>query len=190
MVSPEILSKKKEVDLKILCALLSMGGRSNREIAKSLGMTNVTVSRRKKKLEQEGYIKEYTAIPDFSKIGLEYVVITTSSGSVTPQDIEEIKKSVQKYPEILWMLQDENLAQTQWVILSVHKNYESYLELVKEMQKTLMPKLHQNINPQNFNVLMFHTAKSNLKPLSFKNFNAILLPEKNSIKVNRKNVKH
>ena len=41
----------------------------NRELARSPGVSQPTVSRIIKKLESKGIIKEYTMLPDFQKLG-------------------------------------------------------------------------------------------------------------------------
>jgi len=38
-------------------------------LARAVGVSQPTVSRMIKKLEKEGYIKEYTMVPDFQKLG-------------------------------------------------------------------------------------------------------------------------
>jgi DNA-binding Lrp family transcriptional regulator len=50
--------------------------RSDRELAKVVGISQPTVSRLLKKLRKEGYIKEFTMIPDFAKLGYEIMGIT------------------------------------------------------------------------------------------------------------------
>lgn len=59
----------KNVELKLISELMKNSRRSYRELAKAVGVSQPTVSRTLKKLEKEGYIKEYTMIPDFLKLG-------------------------------------------------------------------------------------------------------------------------
>jgi DNA-binding Lrp family transcriptional regulator len=55
----------------LLSELLKNSRRSDRELAKVLGVSQPTVSRMIQRLEKQGVIKEYTIIPDFSKLGYE-----------------------------------------------------------------------------------------------------------------------
>jgi DNA-binding Lrp family transcriptional regulator len=44
--------------------------KSDRQLARAIGTSQPTVTRIRSRLEKEGYIKEYTMIPDFGKLGL------------------------------------------------------------------------------------------------------------------------
>lgn len=48
--------------------------RSDRELSKIVRVSQPTITRTR--LEREGYIKEYTIIPDFAKLGFELLAIT------------------------------------------------------------------------------------------------------------------
>ena len=61
--------------MSLLLELLKNSKRSDREIAKALGVSQPTVSRRRQRLVEEGMIKEFTVIPDFTKMGYEILEI-------------------------------------------------------------------------------------------------------------------
>lgn len=65
----------KDIELRVLIELMKNSRRSDRELAKVLGCSQPTVSRAIKKLEKEGIIKEYTVIPDFTKLGFQIMSI-------------------------------------------------------------------------------------------------------------------
>jgi len=66
----------KDVELKLVSELIKNSRRSDRELARVLGLSQPTVGRMIKKLEKEGVIQEYTMIPDMTKLGIEIVAIT------------------------------------------------------------------------------------------------------------------
>lgn len=68
--------KIKENDLKILFELIRGARRSDRDIAKVIGVSQPTVTRGRTNLEKEGLVKEYTIIPDLTKMGYELLVFT------------------------------------------------------------------------------------------------------------------
>ena len=59
---------KKMLDL--ISELAKNAKKSDRDIAKKLNISQPTVTRMRKKLEDNRYILEYTAVLDFKKLGL------------------------------------------------------------------------------------------------------------------------
>ena len=66
----------RDVELRLISELLKNSRRSDRELAKALGVSQPTVSRTKARLEKEGYISEYTIIPNFNKLGYHLFAVT------------------------------------------------------------------------------------------------------------------
>jgi DNA-binding Lrp family transcriptional regulator len=104
---------------------------SDRALAKKIGVSQPTVTRNRRKLEKEGYIKEYTVIPDFAKIGYELMVITLLGYKSVSR--EELSKAIKVSKEILERSYEECiLVQTgdglgyQAAIISLHKDYHAY----------------------------------------------------------------
>jgi len=64
-----------------------------------LGVSQPTVTRTLHRLEKEGYIKEYTAIPDFSKLGYELKGFTfvKMKESLSSEEQKEIKEFVNRF---------------------------------------------------------------------------------------------
>jgi len=63
---------RKEMEKKmtsLLLELLKDSKRSDREIAKVLGVSQPTITRMRQRLVKEGAIKEFTVIPDFVRMG-------------------------------------------------------------------------------------------------------------------------
>ena len=171
---------KTQRNLKILFGLMALGGKSDREIAKNLGINNTTLSRGRKKLEKEGYIKEYTIIPDFHKMGLEFLVFTYSSTTdlVTPGQSKKFYEQMNKYPNVLCVLEDQRPTGTNWVMVSIHKNYETFSELCIESEKdflSLQPMPHAETRS-----FMFRTSNLFPKPFSLQNLEQLFQPVKPS----------
>ncbi len=66
-------------DRRILKMLQFDGKATIKEMANQLNMTNTPVFERVKRLERDGFIKQYTAILDRQKMGLQMVVFCTVS---------------------------------------------------------------------------------------------------------------
>ena len=65
----------KPIDYKILFELMKDSHRSDRQLAKALGVSQPTVTRRRAMLE-ENFIDGYTVIPKFGQIGYQIAAIT------------------------------------------------------------------------------------------------------------------
>lgn len=76
-------------DRRILKMLQFDGKATIKEMANQLNMTNTPVFERVKRLERDGFIKQYTAILDRQKIGLQMVVFCTVSLKVHHADFLE-----------------------------------------------------------------------------------------------------
>jgi DNA-binding Lrp family transcriptional regulator len=66
----------KDLELKLIAELMKNSRRSDRQLAKAIGISQPTVSRMIKNLEKQGVIKEYTVIPDFTRLGLNLLTVT------------------------------------------------------------------------------------------------------------------
>jgi len=70
------VSVLREIDWKVLSELMKNAKLSDRELAKKIGSSQPTVTRTRRKLEKEGYIREYTLIPNFHRLGYEILAVT------------------------------------------------------------------------------------------------------------------
>jgi DNA-binding Lrp family transcriptional regulator len=87
-----------EIDKKILAELLKNSNRSNREIARAIGVSAATVINHIQRLESAGVITEYTVMLDFERLGFELTVImevTVSRGKLL-----ETQREIAKLPYV------------------------------------------------------------------------------------------
>ncbi|MCI4461994.1 MAG: Lrp/AsnC family transcriptional regulator, partial [Thermogladius sp.] len=83
-----------EIDLKIIGKLTENARATYSEIASEVGLSDVAVMKRIRKLEQEGVIRKYTVIVDPAKLGFSKVSLTGINVDPTKlfNVIEELKK--------------------------------------------------------------------------------------------------
>ena len=119
---------RKELPRQLLRELLKNSKRSDRELAKVLKVSQPTITRTRRKLEQNGLIQEYTIVPNFRKMGFEILALTfvkMRPEILTPGAMEEARKYAAKFPNAIFASTGEGLGMT-GVIISFHKNYTEY----------------------------------------------------------------
>ena len=115
--------KKKEMQL--LVELIKNSSRSDRKLAKILGTSQPTVTRMRNKLIKEGFIQEFTVIPDFAKMGFEIVAVTLTKIKFDPELSERLKKCVMTRPNVVFCAGCEGLGKNR-ICISFHKDYADY----------------------------------------------------------------
>lgn len=120
----------KELQRKLLVELLKNSRRSDRELARVLHSSQPTITRARHKIESEGFIRSYTFIPDWKKLGFEIIAFTFIK--MRPEILSEemlgkVKKYAAKFPNAILATSGEGLGMT-GVIISVHKDYREYAQ--------------------------------------------------------------
>jgi DNA-binding Lrp family transcriptional regulator len=122
----------KELERKLLAELIKNSRRSDRELAKAIGASQPTTTRLRSKLEKEGYIKEYTIIPRFSKIGYHIMAFSffKIESPVSESTLERFKKALPgrlaETPFGIVMAKSCMGGPYDAVIVSFHPNYASF----------------------------------------------------------------
>jgi DNA-binding Lrp family transcriptional regulator len=130
------MKELKPIDYKILFELMKDSHRSDRQLAKALGVSQPTVTRRRAMLE-ENYIEGYTVIPKFGQIGFEIAAITFLKSKLKYESGEAKNKALQKMKE--WYMKQTNVIMAVdgrgmgWdaVCISLHENFASFAEFIR-----------------------------------------------------------
>lgn len=172
----------KEIELKLISELMKNSRRSDRDLAKALEVSQPTVTRVRTKLEKEGYIKEYTMIPDFRKIGYEITSIAFArlKEGISPEEIDKTRK-LAKELEKKSAFESIVIARgigcnSDMTIVSFHEDYASYTRFI-EMLKTF-----PNVDTTNIESFMISLNQDHYRPLTFTTLAKHLLALKRSKK--------
>lgn len=105
MVTRMIVGKARkhldDIDLKIIDELSRNARATYREVANVVGLTDVAVMKRVKKLEQGGVIKRYTVILDPFALG--YGKVSFTGINVKPEKLFEVVKALKSKPYIRYL---------------------------------------------------------------------------------------
>lgn len=120
---------------KLLYELIKNSRRSDRDLAKVLGFSQPTVTRTRRKLEDEKYVLQYTALPDFTKLGFELVAFTFVQW--LPEEKAKAAspyKWLEKDPRVIFAAEGSGLGKNSLVV-TVHKNYTDYSDFVADLRQ-------------------------------------------------------
>ena len=131
-------AKIKKSDLKLLFEFVKNCKRSDREIAKIVGVSQPTITRKRTKLVETGLIRQFTAVPSLDKIGFEIAALTfttiKASTSENPKSLREKERDwAEKHDEIVFASAGFGMGMN-GVTVSVHKNYTDYQKFLTELR--------------------------------------------------------
>lgn len=163
--------------MKLISELMKNSRRSDRELAKTIGTSQPRVTRIRNKLEKEGIIKEYTALPDFLKLGYKIMALTFVKLHKLLQ-AEEVEKarvvaqeSLKKSSFEVIMLERGLGLGYDGVLISYHKDYADHLNLINRLKQfdflevhkidSFLINLNDNIHyrPLTFSILAHNVTK-------------------------------
>ena len=130
------MKEMKPIDREILFELLKNSHRSDRELAKVLGVSQPTVTRRRTAIEKN-LIDGYTVVPRLERIGIELVAFTFVKHNVKYAKPDEREKAYAKVRE--WMMKQPNVILAiegqgmgfDGIFISFHKNFSDYTDFIK-----------------------------------------------------------
>jgi len=131
----------KDVELKLVSEMMKNSRRSDRELARVIGVSQPTITRLRTKLEKEGYFIEYTLMPNFTKLGYHLFALTFASirKELSSEEAEKARKNGLELaktapPNVVVIERGMGLGHSV-VVGSFHKDYSSYVELVNRLKR-------------------------------------------------------
>lgn len=136
-----VMSKKEQERLRLLFALIKGARRSDRELARTLRISQPTITRKRTQLEKEGYIREYTIIPDLGKTGYEILAFTFLAFTKSGEELfDNARDWTKKKPNIIFAADGEGLGMGA-LMVSAHKNYSGLSRLITELRHDWQPNI-------------------------------------------------
>jgi DNA-binding Lrp family transcriptional regulator len=132
--------KIKDTEIELIAELMKNSRRSDRELARAVGISQPTVSRLIKKLEKEGIIREYTMIPNFRRLGYQIMAITFFGRQETEKEKEraELRKAAlemeRKTPVGNFLVANGMGLDKGRVVINLFRDYSNYSESMKAIK--------------------------------------------------------
>ena len=126
-----------KIDRKILAGLLRNSKGSDRALARAIGVSQPTVTRRRARLEKEA-ISSYTMIPKWVKLGFKLLVITFTKSREALTSPEKLKETLETSKK--WMMQHPNVLlcagsrgmDMGGFMISIHKDYSEFDNFMRD----------------------------------------------------------
>ena len=147
--------------LKLLFELMKNSKRSDREIAKIIGVSQPTITRMRQRLEK-GAIVDYTAIPDWKELGFEIMAFTFVKASTQQGSVEKAREWATKNPSVVFASGGEGMGMD-GAMISFHRSYSDFSDFIMDLNMGLSEHLH---DIQSF--LMTTDGERLMKPFSLK----------------------
>lgn len=156
----------KETERKLFHELIKNSKRSDRELAKMLGVSQPTITRTRKRLE-ETMISEYTIIPVWEKFGFEIMAFTCGKVNIPIKEeqrklIEKAREWMKKNPNVIFSSSGHGMGMNS-VTISFHRNYTCFSKFLSDYTEFWGDYL---TNVENF--LVSIEGGTTLKPFSLK----------------------
>jgi DNA-binding Lrp family transcriptional regulator len=136
------MKELKPIDYKLLFELMKDSHRSDRQLAKALGVSQPTVTRRRAMLEKNS-IEGYTIIPKFGQIGFEIAAFTFLKSKLKQKTGKEKDEALKKMKE--WYMNQPNVVLVQggrgmgWdaICISLHQNFSDFAAFIRAQDSEL-----------------------------------------------------
>jgi DNA-binding Lrp family transcriptional regulator len=162
------MAKLRPLDYELLFELMKNARRSDRELAKALGTSQPTVTRKRNFLEKE-LIDGYTAVPKWAKLGYEILAIT----------FVKIKQSIaskEKYAPtrdkgLRWLMKNNSIIMAgtcrgmgvDSFMISLHRSYSDYDDFMRDYRLEMAEFMDDAQS-----ILVNLRGREILKPLNFR----------------------
>jgi DNA-binding Lrp family transcriptional regulator len=147
--------------LRLLFELMKNAKRSDREIAKIIGVSQPTITRMRQRLEKTAIV-DYTVIPDWTELGFEIMALTFIKAKGTPEVSEKAKNWAMKNPNIVFAAGGEGMG-LDYAVMSFHKNFSNFSSFINNLRTQWAENLQ---DLQSF--LMTTGEERTVKPFSLK----------------------
>ena len=133
--------KLDEVDLRIIVELTKNAKISDRMLARTLGVSQPTITRRRAQLEKRGFL-DYTIIPNLTELGYEVMAFHFaewhSEKYATIRQEENFQKCIRdfiaRHPCFIFISSGQGMGMTR-IGITVHRSYSEFRKFAQAVQE-------------------------------------------------------
>ena len=124
------MPKQKMIDL--LYELMKNSRRSDRQLAKAVGVSQPTITRMRKTLEKKGY----TLVPALDKIGFEIMAFNFLSADITEDFVKKIREWTVKSRKVIFSSLGGGLNGKTLAMVSIHKDFTDFSTFIQSLESS------------------------------------------------------
>ena len=144
---------------KLLFELMKNSKKSDREIARTIGVSQPTITRMRQRLEKKAIV-EYTVIPDWKELGFEIMAFTFVKS--TRRTTEKAQELAMENSNIVFATGGDGMGMD-YAMISLHQNFSDFSSFITNL------KVNWGENLQDLQSFLMITDKERImKPFSFK----------------------
>jgi len=137
--------------MQLLQELVKNSKRSDRDLAKIIGVSQPTLTRMRRRLERDSFILDYTAIPNMTKLGFEIVAFTffnidrfdPKTGDLDKAVGERAHEWVANNRKVIFAAGGEGLHGKNCMMVSVHRDFTEYTDFVSDLRSQWAHKIKE-----------------------------------------------
>jgi len=157
--------------MRLLQELVKNSKRSDRDLAKLLGVSQPTLTRMRRRLENDNYILDYTAIPNMTKLGFEIIAFTffnvdrfdPNTGDLDKAVGERAHKWVGHNSKVIFAAGGEGLHGKNCMMITIHRDFTEYTDFVTDLRGQWAHKI------KDMETFLVSLKAKMPKPFSFRN---------------------
>jgi DNA-binding Lrp family transcriptional regulator len=120
--------------IDLLYELMKNSKRSDRELAKVVKASQPTITRTRKNLEESGYVREYTVMPDLEKLGFEIIAFNFLSIDIGQKQAKEVHEWILKNQKIFFSSSGQGINEKTLLLVSIHKDFTDFSTFMHELR--------------------------------------------------------
>lgn len=123
--------------IDLLYELMKNSKRSDRELAKIVRVSQPTITRMRKSLEKNEYVREYTVMPAFEKLGFEVLAFNFVSTHGGPKDNADVQAWIAKSNKVVFAGSGEGLNGKTLLMVSLHKSFTDFSAFSNDLRSAV-----------------------------------------------------